>query len=119
MDQIVYKLILNRECPNCKDSYTHPVEEVQYPTVAVCPPRLEAAPGEEYDAWQILRAAANLFLFECDDVEACAETDDLRRDFSGFLARCLSRVGFYSQGNEMPWNEILVWKNRVPISGKL
>ena len=60
---------------------------MQYPTVAVCPPRFEAAPGEKYDEWQILRAAANLFLFECDNLKSCAETDHLRRDFSGFLTR--------------------------------
>ena len=40
--------------PHYVDSFTHPVERVQYPTVAVCPPQLEAAAtGEEtYDPWQ-------------------------------------------------------------------
>ena len=66
--------------PHYVDSFTHPVERVQYPTVAVCPPQLEAAAtGEEtYDPWQIIRAVGNMLQFECDDSETCSETDALR-----------------------------------------
>jgi hypothetical protein len=65
------------------DSFTYPVERVQYPTVAVCPPQPVA--HAEYSEWLFLRTAWNLVKFQCDDEASCKETSLVRNDFSDFL----------------------------------
>lgn len=58
------------------DSVTYPVENVQYPTVTVCPPN-----RINYDWLGIYRNALNQVKFSCNDTESCDKVSTVRKDF--------------------------------------
>ena len=72
------------------DSFTYPVEKVQYPTLTICPPEYEAP--KEYNEWWFIRAAFNQYKFFCNNKADCDDTQKLRADYSAFLGKVATKV---------------------------